>query len=183
MTEKEKRLTIWYEEMDGSDYPLVGKKNANLGEMIKAGIPVAPGFAITIYANDRFISETGIKAELSKKLPELGEVDYETAKEASEFAIRLIEDAIMPPDLQEAILVRVPETHEPVPGLSMPRGGAQQRVRVDARPDGDLSQYLRGEGPHRLREEMLVERVQRRGHHVPDEQGHALSLQHRRGHP
>jgi len=104
MTEKEKRLTIWYEEMDGSDYPLVGKKNANLGEMIKAGIPVAPGFAITIYANDRFISERGIKAELSKKLPELGEVDYDTAKEASEFAIRLIEDATIPPDLQEAIL-------------------------------------------------------------------------------
>ena len=52
MTEKEKRFTLWYDEMDGSDFPLVGKKNANLGEMIKAGIPVSPGFAITIYAND-----------------------------------------------------------------------------------------------------------------------------------
>ena len=75
MTDRAQRLTIWYEEMDGSDYPLVGKKNANLGEMVKAGIPVAPGFAITIYGNDRFITETGIKAHLEKKLPELGEVD------------------------------------------------------------------------------------------------------------
>ena len=48
MTDKEQRLTIWYEEMEGADYPLVGKKNANLGEMIKAGIPVSPGFAITV---------------------------------------------------------------------------------------------------------------------------------------
>ena len=55
MEEKEKRLTLWYEETDGKDFPLVGKKNANLGEMIKAGIPVSPGFAITIHANDQFL--------------------------------------------------------------------------------------------------------------------------------
>ncbi len=104
MTDKAERLTIWYEEMDGSDYPLVGKKNANLGEMIKAGIPVAPGFAITIYANDKFITDTGIKNQLEKRLPELGEVTYETAKDASEFAIKLIESAELPQDLEEAIL-------------------------------------------------------------------------------
>ena len=104
MTDKEKRLTIWYEEMDGSDYPLVGKKNANLGEMIKAGIPVAPGFAITIFANDKFISDAGIKRELEKKLPGLGEVAYDTAKEASQFAMKLIEDATLPADIQDAIL-------------------------------------------------------------------------------
>ena len=67
MTEKEKRFTLWYDEMDGSDFPLVGKKNANLGEMIKAGIPVSPGYAITIYANDKFLVDTGIKAELEKQ--------------------------------------------------------------------------------------------------------------------
>ncbi|MBN2402613.1 MAG: hypothetical protein JXN64_09445 [Spirochaetes bacterium] len=104
MTDKEKRLTIWYEEMEGSDFPLVGKKNANLGEMIKAGIPVAPGFAITIYANDKFIVDTGIKAKLEKKLPEIGEVTYDTAKEASEFAMKLIENATIPADIEEAIL-------------------------------------------------------------------------------
>ena len=37
MTEKEKRFTLWYDDMDGSDFPVVGKKNANLGEMIKGG--------------------------------------------------------------------------------------------------------------------------------------------------
>ncbi len=104
MTAKEERLTIWYEEMDGSDYPLVGKKNANLGEMIKAGIPVAPGFAITIHANDKFITDTGIKAKLAEKLPGLGQVTYDTAKEASDFAMKLIEATPLPLDLEEAIL-------------------------------------------------------------------------------
>ncbi|MGD0230581.1 MAG: PEP/pyruvate-binding domain-containing protein [Syntrophorhabdales bacterium] len=104
MTDKEKRLTIWYEEMDGKDYPLVGKKNANLGDMIKAGIPVAPGFAITIYANDRFITDTGIKKHLEERLPELGKVTYETAKDASDFAIGLIESTDLPPEVEDAIL-------------------------------------------------------------------------------
>ncbi len=104
MTDREQRLTIWYEEMSGTDYPLVGKKNANLGEMIKAGIPVAPGFAITIYANDRFIETTGIKAEIQKRLPELGRVTFETAKEASDFAMRLMEAASLPAEVEDAIL-------------------------------------------------------------------------------
>jgi pyruvate,water dikinase len=104
MTDKEKHLAIWYEEMDGNDYPLVGKKNANLGEMIKAGIPVSPGFALTVAANDKFIVDTNIKTQLAQRLPELGEVTYETAKEASDFAMGLIEKATMPADLQEVIL-------------------------------------------------------------------------------
>ena len=120
MTDKEKRLTIWYEEMDGNDYPLVGKKNANLGEMIKAGIPVAPGFAITIHANDKFIIEMGIKEQLAKKLPELGEVTYETAREASNFAIKLIEEATLPSDLEEAILSDYRKLCDRYPGSVCP---------------------------------------------------------------
>jgi pyruvate, water dikinase len=120
MTDKEKRLTIWYEEMDGNDYPLVGKKNANLGEMIKAGIPVAPGFAITIHANDKFITEMGIKEQLARKLPELGEVTYETAREASDFAMKLIEKATLPPNLEEAILSEYRKLCDKYPGSICP---------------------------------------------------------------
>jgi len=120
MTDKEGRVTIWYDEMDGSDFPYVGKKNANLGEMIKAGIPVAPGFAITIGANDRFITETGIKEKLKEKLPELGEVTYETAKDASDFAIGLIEKTALPPDLEGAILSDYRELCKRYPGSTCP---------------------------------------------------------------
>jgi pyruvate,water dikinase len=120
MTGKDERLTIWYEEMDGSDYPLVGKKNANLGEMIKAGIPVSPGFAITIRANDKFITDLGIKEQLAQKLPELGEVTYETAKEASDLAMKLIENAAMPHDLEEAILADYRKLCDRYPGSVCP---------------------------------------------------------------
>ena len=65
MSDKESKLLLWYEELEGSDYPLVGKKNANLGEMLKGGIRTSPGFALTLHANDLFITETGIKDQLA----------------------------------------------------------------------------------------------------------------------
>ena len=73
MSDKESALLFWYEELEGSDFPLVGKKNANLGEMLKGGIRTSPGFALTVHANDVFMTETGIKAELETYLESLGE--------------------------------------------------------------------------------------------------------------
>lgn len=104
MGEKEQKYILWYDEMDGTDYPIVGKKNSNLGEMIKAGIPVSPGFAITIYANDQFLILSGIKAEIEKQIVALGQVTYETAKEASAIAMDLIEKATMPEVIEREIL-------------------------------------------------------------------------------
>jgi pyruvate,water dikinase len=152
MTDKEKRLTIWYEEMDGSDYPLVGKKNANLGEMIKAGIPVAPGFAITVHANDRFIADTGIREQLVKRLPDLGEVTYETAKEASIFAIDLMEHTGLPADVEKAILSGYEELCAKSGGGTCPvavrSSGAvsmpgQMETYLNIRGEKDLIEYVK----------------------------------------
>ena len=152
MTDKEQRLIIWYEEMDGADYPLVGKKNASLGEMIKAGIPVSPGFSITIRANDKFITDTGIKTELAKRLPELGEVTYESAKEASEFAVGLIERTALPADLEDAILAAYrqlcgkcrlsdcPVAVRSSGSVSMP---GQMETYLNIRGERDLIEYVR----------------------------------------
>jgi pyruvate, water dikinase len=152
MTEKEKRFTLWYDEMDGGDFPFVGKKNANLGEMIKAGIPVSPGYAITIYANDKFLVDTGIKAELEKQLTELGQVTYESAKEASELAIRLIENAKVPADIEADILANYRKLCErtktgvcPVAvrssgAVSMP---GQMETYLNIRGEKDLIDYVK----------------------------------------
>ncbi len=152
MTEKEKKFTLWYDEMDGSDFPLVGKKNANLGEMIKAGIPVSPGFAITIYANEKFLIDTGIKAELEKQIIELGQVTYESAKKASERAISLIENAKVPSDIEEDILANYKKLCEksktrvcPVAvrssgAVSMP---GQMETYLNIRGEKDLIDYVK----------------------------------------
>jgi pyruvate,water dikinase len=104
MGEKEKKYILWYDEMEGADYPIVGKKNSNLGEMIKAGIPVSHGFAVTIYANDQFLILSGIKEGIEKQIVSLGQVTYETAKKASAIAMELIEKAPMPAVIEREIL-------------------------------------------------------------------------------
>lgn len=105
MSEKESRILFWYDELEGADFPLVGKKNANLGEMIKGGIRTSPGFALTLHANDLFITETGIKAKLAEYIEGLGEATFEACQKASAFAVDLIEKAEVPAAI-------VQETHE-----------------------------------------------------------------------
>jgi pyruvate, water dikinase len=104
MKEKEERITLWYDEVDGKDYQLVGKKNANLGEMIKAGIPVSPGFAITIFANNQFLILSGIREIIEKQVETLGHVTYDTAKEASAIAMDLVESSPMPALIEDDVL-------------------------------------------------------------------------------
>ncbi|MEM3449897.1 MAG: PEP/pyruvate-binding domain-containing protein, partial [Nitrososphaerota archaeon] len=62
--DREQKLVLWFEELRKEDVPLVGGKCANLGEMISAGIPVPPGFAITAYAYKKFIEETKIAEKI-----------------------------------------------------------------------------------------------------------------------
>ncbi|MCL4367891.1 MAG: PEP/pyruvate-binding domain-containing protein [Actinobacteria bacterium] len=150
--EKEKRLTIWYEELEGDDYPLVGKKNANLGEMMKGGIPVAPGFALTLRANDLFMTEGGIKNEIAQFIGSLGEMDLERCQKASEFSVQLIEQADVPPVVVEEALTQyealcgkagvknLPVAVRSSGAVSMP---GQMETYLNIRGADDLIKYIR----------------------------------------
>ncbi|MEM4976858.1 MAG: PEP/pyruvate-binding domain-containing protein, partial [Desulfurococcaceae archaeon] len=70
-TPKENRFVLWLEEVRKEDTPLVGGKNANLGEMIAAGIPVPPGFAVTAYAFKYFLERTGLGEKIYDMLRKL----------------------------------------------------------------------------------------------------------------
>ena len=70
MAERRTDLVIWFEGLRKTDIPSVGGKNANLGEMINAGIPVPPGFAITAFSYKKFIEETGISARIYEIIKE-----------------------------------------------------------------------------------------------------------------
>lgn len=50
-------LVVNLKDLDKHNVALVGGKNANLGEMTKAGFPVPPGFAVTVEAYDLFLEE------------------------------------------------------------------------------------------------------------------------------
>ena len=152
MVSKDKRITITYDELEGKDYPLVGKKNANLGEMLKANIPVSPGFALTIYANEIFITETGIKAEIAKYIRGLGQVSYKKSLMASEFTTNLIENADIPAVIMDEVFSEyqklcamsntknVPVAVRSSGAVSMP---GQMETYLNIRGEADLETYIK----------------------------------------
>jgi phosphohistidine swiveling domain-containing protein len=50
----------WFQEIDQKSVHLVGGKGANLGEMVRAGMPVPPGFCVTARAYFDFLTSTGL---------------------------------------------------------------------------------------------------------------------------
>ena len=70
--DKNKKFIFWFNELTIEDIPLVGGKNASLGEMYqnltKKGVKIPNGFAVTAYAYNYFIEKAGIKNKLREIL-------------------------------------------------------------------------------------------------------------------
>jgi pyruvate,water dikinase len=100
-----KDLVLWFESLRKTDIPSVGGKNANLGEMTSAGIPVPPGFAITAYSYKKFIEETGISSKIYEIIKETvtNPNDPKQYEIASRKIRELIEATPMPKDIENAV--------------------------------------------------------------------------------
>ena len=88
-----------------TDTRLVGGKCANLGEMIKLGVRVPPGFAITTEAYNFFLEETGAGEEIKLyvcQFPE-GPKDLAEMDEMSQAIRGIIISRDIPKALQKAI--------------------------------------------------------------------------------
>lgn len=88
------------------DVPLVGGKNASLGEMISAlekkGIQVPPGFAITAEGYHFFIQENGFQEKIEALLNELKR-DPQAIRKVGKTLRKLIMKGVIPPDLEKEI--------------------------------------------------------------------------------
>lgn len=103
MSSKETRFVLWLDEVRKEDTPLVGGKNANLGEMVAAGIPVPPGFAVTAYAFKYFLEKTGLGEKIYEMLRKL---DVNNTRELEETTRKIREMILaqpMPPEVEEEI--------------------------------------------------------------------------------
>ena len=102
MTKKTAHV-LWFKDINKNDIPLVGGKGANLGEMVKAGIPVPDGFVVTAKAYFDFINSTSIKKKIMTELSGLDVDDSDKLMEASEKIKTAILQADMPKELTEEI--------------------------------------------------------------------------------
>jgi pyruvate,water dikinase len=101
--EKQMDYILNFENLDKSSLPTVGGKNASLGEMIKAGIRVPPGFAVTTDSYLSFITQTGIKDAILNVLSGLDQHEVDSLNKTSEAIQDLVLHAAMPDEIRQAI--------------------------------------------------------------------------------
>lgn len=59
---------LWLADIGRQDVALAGGKGANLGEMIRSGFPVPPGFLLTSVAYREFTSQSGLEEKIGALL-------------------------------------------------------------------------------------------------------------------
>ncbi len=106
--DRNKSYVLWFEDLSIEDVPLVGGKNASLGEMYRElsrkGVKVPNGFAVTAYAYRYFIESAGIKEKLQKILSDLNTRDMKNLAERGHKVREAILSAKFPEDLQSEIV-------------------------------------------------------------------------------
>ncbi len=97
---KENKQILWFDELGIEDIPLVGGKNASLGEMYvsltKLGVKIPYGFAVTAHAYRTFIEESGVKNKIVEILSDLNTHDLRNLQERGKKVRAAIMDAHFP---------------------------------------------------------------------------------------
>ena len=107
-TKRERELILWFKELGIKDVPLVGGKNASLGEMYrnltKKKVKIPNGFAVTAYAYHFLLEEAGVKSEIKQILKGLDPHNIEDLQVKGHQARQTILKTEFPHSLNEAII-------------------------------------------------------------------------------
>ena len=101
-------FVLWFKDLRIEDVPLVGGKNASLGEMYREltrkGVRIPNGFAITAHAYQYLLKHSGIEPEMRALLKDLDINNVRQLAERGKKIRELIRRAAFPDDLREAIV-------------------------------------------------------------------------------
>jgi pyruvate,water dikinase len=100
------RYIYWIEELGQEHCEIVGKKCGNLGEMAKIGLPVPPGFALSVEAYKDFMIQTNARREVQNYLSQWsGDIEtIEQFNHASRDIRQIVESKEMPETMKDTIL-------------------------------------------------------------------------------
>lgn len=114
--DKKDALIIWFKDLGIDDVPLVGGKNASLGEMLNAlqplGINIPDGFAVTATAYRAFLEQADLNQKITDLLKDLDTGDMRNLQSRGEKIRRLILKATLPKDLQAEIAAAYKQMEE-----------------------------------------------------------------------
>ena len=101
------RLVVWLDEVGIEDIPIVGGKNASLGEMIKhlspKGIRIPYGFVVTAEAYRYFVSYNGLDKKIRDILERIDISNVKELEKGSKEIRNLIKSGRFPEDLKRQI--------------------------------------------------------------------------------
>ena len=107
MNKTTSRYTRWFSELSISDVPLVGGKNASLGEMYQnlrsEGVRVPNGFAVTAMAYRHVLDCNNAWSLLHEALDDLNPDDIQDLQKRGKKAREIVYDCKLPEDLKEEI--------------------------------------------------------------------------------
>ncbi len=101
-------IVKWFEDLGKSDVNKAGGKGANLGELVKAGLPVPGGFVITAQAYLLFTTESGLSQKIAHAIEGL-DVDDTAALQSK---AKEIQDMIVSADMPSVIKSEIIKAYE-----------------------------------------------------------------------
>jgi pyruvate,water dikinase len=106
--DKSKEFILWFDQLGIEDVPLVGGKNASLGEMYQnlnpKGVSIPNGFAVTAYAYRYLLEKAGIANNIKEALKGLNTEDMNDLSHRGKKARELILNAQLPQEIIDAIV-------------------------------------------------------------------------------
>jgi len=154
---KKDKYILWFKEISIEDVPIVGGKNASLGEMYrnltKKGVAIPNGFAITADAYRYLLKKDKISQVITSSLKNLDVNNLEQLAEKGSHIRKLIRNAEIPEDLEKQIIESYYQLSksENTKELDVAvRSSATAEDLPDASFAGQQETYLNIKGPQEL---------------------------------
>jgi pyruvate, water dikinase len=91
-------------EIGREDVDLAGGKGANLGELVKAGMNVPPGFVITAPAYVAALEAAGVRDDVRRLTAEVDASDSDALARGAEAVRSIVREVALPPELHQRVL-------------------------------------------------------------------------------
>lgn len=151
-------LVRWFDQVGIEDVPIVGGKNASLGEMYRElsqqGVKVPNGFATTAEGFRYFLRDSGLEEQIAQLLAGLDTNDIAALRNCGRRTREAILSAEMPEPLEKAILEAYAQLSEEAghPVDVAVRSSATAEDLPDASFAGQQETYLNVQGERALHE-------------------------------
>lgn len=138
MIQKEGRSLVhfvkWFSELSNKDVAVAGGKGASLAEMYNNKFPIPPGFMITAQSYTYFLEHSGLMPKIKEILEHMDVEDTKKLTQASKDIRKIIDNAHMPKELEEAIVEAYDVLDVDSQHISKAKGGALDILRNSHEP-------------------------------------------------